>query len=118
MRKNQSTEATMKTLPYGAKLEAIKKAMKKGQKFYLHTYLGKKEVLGIDFNGSWAVSGTGLQQRSWAICSTQVDRWYGEIGKQGTTITPQQWQQLKNQLAERTTVRRRKEDARRQHIYK
>lgn len=34
------------------------------------------------------------------------------------TITPQQRLQLKSQLAERTKIRRRKEDERRQHIYK
>ena len=37
---------------------------------------------------------------------------------QPTTITPQQRRQLKKGLAERTKVRRRKEDERRQHIYK
>ena len=36
----------------------------------------------------------------------------------GATITPQQRRQLKKGLAERTKVRRRKEDRRRQHIYK
>lgn len=82
MIKKQNKEATMKTLPYGAKLEAIVWAIGSGQKFYLHTYLGKKEVEGIDADGSWAVTGSGLQQRSWAICSTQVDRWYAEIGKE------------------------------------
>lgn len=34
------------------------------------------------------------------------------------TITPQVRQQLKKGLVQRTKVRRRKEDARRQHIYK
>jgi len=39
-------------------------------------------------------------------------------GKQEAIITPQQRLQLKSQLAERTKVRRRKEEERRQHIYK
>lgn len=64
---------------YGAKLEAIKKAMKTGQKFYLHTYLGQKGVEGIDHDGTWAVTGSGLEQRSWAICSTEINRWYSEL---------------------------------------
>lgn len=34
------------------------------------------------------------------------------------TISPQERLRLKKQLDERTKVRRRKEDARRQHIYK
>jgi hypothetical protein len=41
-----------------------------------------------------------------------------EIETKQVTITPQQRVQLKSQLAERTKIRRRKEDARRQHIYK
>ena len=35
-----------------------------------------------------------------------------------TTITPQERRQLKKGLVQRTKVRRRKEDERRQHIYK
>ncbi len=38
--------------------------------------------------------------------------------KEEATITPRQQLQLKKQLAERTKIRRHKEDARRQHIYK
>lgn len=64
-----------KSLPYGAKLEAIKKAMKKGQKFYLHTYIGILEVVGIDMNGNWALA----NERSWAICSTEINCWYSQI---------------------------------------
>ncbi len=72
--------------PYGAKVIAIQKAIKDGQKFYCHTYVGKLEVLGIDTAGSWALTGKGLQQRSWAICSTQIDRWYSEIDAMTTEL--------------------------------
>jgi len=41
-----------------------------------------------------------------------------EESKNGITITPQQRAQLKKGLAERTKERRRKEDERRQRIYK
>jgi len=83
MTKQTTKEATMKTLPYGAKLEAIKKAMKTGQKFYLQTYLGTKEVTGIDMNGTWATTGNlnNNTLRSWAICSTHVDCWYEQLGE-------------------------------------
>lgn len=40
------------------------------------------------------------------------------VAKKPTTITPQQRAQLKRGLAERTKIRRRKEDERRQCIYK
>ncbi len=74
------------SLPYGAKVVAIQKAIRTGQKFYCHTYVGKLEVLGIDAAGSWALTGSGLQQRSWAICSTDVDRWYSEIDTTTTEL--------------------------------
>ncbi len=64
-----------KALPLGAKIEAIKKAIKSGQKFYVNTYLGKKEVDGIASDGHFVWAGA----RSWAICSTHIDYWYGEI---------------------------------------
>ncbi len=42
----------------------------------------------------------------------------GEKAKNEITITPQQHRQMKKGLAERMKVRCRKEDERRQHIYK
>jgi len=70
--KNQS-------VPYGAKVEAILKALRAGQEFVLHTYLGEQKLQGISPSGSWAVTGEDFGRRSWAICSTVVDRWYSEI---------------------------------------
>jgi len=64
-----------KALPRGAKIEAIRKAIKSGQKFYLHTYVGKAEVIGIASDGHFAVA----KGRTWAISSTHIDCWYSEI---------------------------------------
>ena len=58
-----------------------------------------------------------LRRRYPKIQSVHVRARY-DTEKQEATITPQQRLQLKSQLAERTKVRRRKEDERRQHIYK
>lgn len=58
-----------------------------------------------------------LRRRYKKIQSVHV-RTITETETKETTITPQQRQQLKSQLAERTKARRRKEDARRQHVYK
>ena len=54
------------------------RAMKKGMVFYVETYLGSLKVEGIDEHGSWAMTGRDFSQRSWAICSTDVDRWFAQ----------------------------------------
>ncbi|MBA7666269.1 hypothetical protein ES703_74348 [subsurface metagenome] len=58
-----------------------------------------KQVARVSYNG-----------RVWDMDDEEI--------KQEITITPQQRLQLKSQLAERTKIRHRKEDQRRQHIYK
>lgn len=73
---NSEKVRLMETKPYGFKVEAIRKALKDGLAFYLDTYIGCRKVIGIDADGSWVITGLGLHQRSWAICSTQIDRWY------------------------------------------
>jgi len=72
-------EAKIRSLPYGAKVEAVRKAMKEGMVFWVETYLGTLKVESIDEHGSWAVTGHSFSQRSWAICSTDVDRWFAQI---------------------------------------
>lgn len=101
-----------KALPLGAKIVAIQKAIKSGQKFYLHTYVGEAEVVGIDAEGTFAMA----KGRTWAISSTDINRWYKEIKE--ITITPQQRVQLKRQVAVRKKIGRRKEDERRQRYFK
>ena len=67
-------------IPYGAKVDAIRKAIIHGQDFYIETAVyGKLVVLGIDADGSWVRTGTPHGARSWAICSTEINRWYSEI---------------------------------------
>lgn len=66
----------VRRLPYGAKVLAVQKAMREGMVFCVETYLGTIKVEGIDSDGSWATTGHGFTQRSWAICSTDVDRWF------------------------------------------
>ena len=58
-----------------------------------------------------------LRRRYPKIQSVHI-RTITEIETKEAIITPRQRLQLKSQLAERTKIRRRKEDERRQHIYK
>jgi len=58
-----------------------------------------------------------LRRRYPKIQSIHIRARY-DIEKKEITITPQVRQQLKKGLVQRTKVRRRKEDQRRQHIYK
>ena len=58
-----------------------------------------------------------LRRRYKKIQSVHI-RAITEIETKAGAITPQQRRQLKKGLAERTKIRRRKEDERRQHIYK
>lgn len=56
-------------------------------------------------NKAWLKASKG-----WPILETKA--------KKPVTITPRERKQLKKGLVQRTKVRRRKEDERRQHIYK
>jgi len=62
-------------------------------------YEDGKQIARVSYNG-----------RVWDMDDEEI--------KQEIAITPQQRRQLKKGLAERTKIRRRKEDERRQHIYK
>ena len=67
-------------VPYGVKVLAIRDAIRHGQIFYVNTAVhGKLGIIGIDADGSWVRTGSSLNTRSWAICSTEVNRWYAEI---------------------------------------
>ena len=68
--------------PLGAKIVAIRKAIKSGQKFYLHTYVGKAELIGIAGDGHFVMA----KGRTWAIGSTQINYWYSQLGKEEKTM--------------------------------
>ncbi len=78
---------------------------------------------------SWKTIGEDIKARTEKEAKSKLRRMYPkiqsvhvrartEIEKEEPAITPHQRQQLKSQLAERTKIRRRKEDERRQHVYK
>lgn len=78
---------------------------------------------------SWKIIGEDIKARTEKEAKSKLRRMYPkiqsvhirtitEIETKETTITLQQRLQLKKGLAERTKIRRRKEDERRQYIYK
>jgi len=69
----------MRDKTYKEKTEEIMEAIRDGHKFYVETYIGRLEVKGINPDGDWAYTGKGNSTRSWAICSTEINRWSGEL---------------------------------------
>lgn len=76
---------------------------------------------------SWKLISENIKARTEKEAKSKLRRRYKKIQSvhvraitetKPVAITPRQRQQLKSQLAERTKIRRRKEDERRQHIYK
>jgi hypothetical protein len=65
-------------IQYSARVRAIRKAIAGGYKFFLNTFWGRKLVRSLD--ESWAITGEGLGQHSFMICSSHVYPWAEEIG--------------------------------------
>lgn len=60
-------------MDYASKIQAIQKAISKGQIFIC----ADKMIRSI--NQSYAITGKDWFQRTWSICSTHVDKWFNEI---------------------------------------
>ena len=73
------SEKFMQEISYKEKVEVIMEALRAGQEFFLDTYLGRQKVQGLNPEGDWAYTGKDFGARSWAICSTHVDRWFEKI---------------------------------------
>jgi len=65
-------------IQYMARVRAIQKAIAGGYEFFLDTFWGRKLVKSL--SADWAITGEGLGQHSFMICSTHIYRWAEEIG--------------------------------------
>jgi len=69
----------MKEKNYKEKVEEIMEAIREGKELFVKTYLGKLKINGVNPDGDWAYTGEGFTHRSWAICSTEINRWHEQI---------------------------------------
>jgi len=68
-------------LEYQSKVDTIRAAIDRGYRFYINTCLGRMEVASISKDGNWAYTVSQGSNRSWAICSTEINCWFYEILK-------------------------------------
>ena len=69
----------MKEKAYKEKVEEIMEAIREGKELFVETFIGKIKVNGVSLDGDFAYTGEGLTAKSWAICSTEINRWHEQI---------------------------------------
>jgi len=65
-------------IQYDVRVRAIQRAIANGHEFFLDTFWGRKLVKSMD--GDWAITGEGLGQRSFMLCSSHIYPWAEELG--------------------------------------